>query len=154
MSRAFFTALCGALLLALGFSGALAGVDTTDWYWDAELGLYISWDESHRVFFIYDPNVDAVWAYEPTFGLYYIYDQAADRLYEVGYVDASGEVRRASGSRRAVPTLFSAEESDPAAYEITLEMMRLDSGEIQHAIADMNGPADGKPDGDAGGYDY
>jgi len=139
MSRAFFTALCGALILTLGFSGALAGVDTADWYWDASLGLYISWDESHQVFFIYDPNADVVWAYEPTFGLYYIYDQAADRLYEVGYVDASGEVVETGGS-----------DAYGDSYEATLEMMRLDSGEIRRAISEMNGPADG----DAGGFDY
>ncbi|MCX7020844.1 MAG: hypothetical protein NTW26_00960 [bacterium] len=108
MSRVLFVTLCGALLLALGFSAALAGVDTTDWYWDAALGLYISWDDSHQVFFIYDPNADAVWAYEPNMGSYYFYDQAADRLYEVGYagVDNEGEL-------------------DLGTNEATVEMMRV-----------------------------
>ncbi|HUT98685.1 MAG TPA: hypothetical protein VM054_06380 [bacterium] len=149
MSRAFFVALCGALILALGFSGALAGVDTTNWYWDAALGLYISWDDAHRVFFIYDPNADAVWAYEPNMGIYYIYDQAADRLCEVGYVDVSGVVVETGGSDD-----FGGGESDPNSYEATLEMMRLDSGEIRRAIAEMNGSAGDKPYGDAGGFDY
>ncbi len=131
-----------ALICALIPAPAFPGIpDTADSYWDAALGLYISRDDSRRVYFIFDPDSDAAWAYEPSTSLYYIYDQAADRLIEVGYMDASGDV---------VETGVPGEgESDPALYESTVEMLRLDSEEIQRAIAEMNGPADG-----AGGYDF
>jgi|GEM_PF-6456913 len=135
MSRAL---LRGALILTLFTSAAPAAVDTADWYWDAALGYYISWDESRQVYFIYDPDSDTVWGFEPSTSLYYIYDRAADRLVEVGYVDASGDVVETGGS-----TVFDDMGSDPALYESTVEMLRLNSAEIQRAIAEMNGPAGG-----------
>jgi len=145
MSRLLFTALFVFLIPVLAFPAALAGMDAADGYWDAALGLYISWDDSRRVYFIHDPDSDAAWAYEPSTSLYYIYDQTTDLLVEVGYVDASGDIVETGGS-----AVVGEMESDPALYEATVEMLRLNSAEIQRAIAEMNGPAGDE----TGGYDY
>jgi hypothetical protein len=130
MRRLLLAALIGALIPAPAFA------QTPDGYWDAALGLYISRDDSRQVYIIFDPDSDAAWAYEPSTSLYYIYDQAADRLIEVGYMDASGDVVETGDA-----TVFDEMGSDPALYEATLEMLRLDSDEILRAIAEMNGPA-------------
>jgi hypothetical protein len=135
MRKLYFVISLGILLLALGFSGVLAQVDTSDWYWDAELGLYISWDEAYAVYYLYDPTEETIWAYEPSSNMYYVYDPYDEQFYEVGYVDSGGGVVESG----AYGSTYGEEEMDPLTYQMTVQMMQMNHEMIMNGIATMTG---------------
>lgn len=137
MRRLHFVILLGVFLLVMGFGGALAQMDTSDWYWDAELGLYISWDDAYGVYYLYNPTEEMIWAYETSSSLYYVYDPYDEQFYEVGYVDAGGGVVETEGSYGTGYTYE--EEMDPLTYEMTVNMMQMNHEMIMNGIATMTG---------------
>ncbi|MCK4593451.1 hypothetical protein KAU45_03035 [bacterium] len=152
MRRLYFVILLGVLVLVMGFSGVLAQVDTSDWYWDAELGLYITWDDEYAVYYLYDPTEESIWAFEPSSNLYYVYDPDDEEFYEVGYVDAGGGVVETEGSYGSGYTYE--DEMDPLTYQATVNIMQMNHEMIMNGIDTMTGSGDYYGYDYDGGYDY